>query len=199
MSRRRENSVRNLQFLYSVFVVLALESIISLFIKNYQFVRPEHWYTVPLVFAFLFTVIPFYHGALRHLDDSYVEGGQLELKSYALLIDFIVLFLESALIYALANMIELPREFAIILVTLLATDAGWGALIRPRFMVQRQERPEMTWAKINAVTIGWLAAVLLAYFFLIDSPAALALLVLVTCAVRTVIDYWTSWSFYFPD
>lgn len=200
MERRRENSVRNLQFLYSIFVVLALENVIQIVVVTDRDGIPINWNALPLTLAFLFVLVPFYHGALRHLDESYVGPSVEQLKPYALLGDFIVLFLESALLYSLANQIENPRYFAGFLIALLVVDGVWGEFIRRLFVTERHDPPEAVWAIINFATILWLVVWMSADQTVgIDQGVVFTSVLVITCITRSIVDYKTSWNFYFPN
>ena len=60
--------------------------------------------------ALLVTLIPFYHGALRHLDEQYAGAGARQARGFVL-VDFLVLFLESCVFLALAVSIARPEVF----------------------------------------------------------------------------------------
>ncbi|MBK9067349.1 MAG: hypothetical protein IPL76_10780 [Gemmatimonadetes bacterium] len=52
------------------------------------------------------TLFPFYHGALRHLDDAYLENENHHIKRGALIFDFLLLFLHAMCFVVLALLIQ---------------------------------------------------------------------------------------------
>jgi hypothetical protein len=71
MTRPREGTVRNLQELYTVAVGIALALAVQELI-NGSVEEPIEWSRVPAFIGFLATLIPFYHSAMRHLDEVYI-------------------------------------------------------------------------------------------------------------------------------
>jgi hypothetical protein len=58
---------------------------------------------VLLFFVLMILVIPFFHGAVRHLFATYVEDGESsQIKHWAILIDYYLLFAEGGVFVALA-------------------------------------------------------------------------------------------------
>ena len=73
MEKPQDNSVKNLEHLYTTVVAVALSLAIYQLIDTtggkIQFRLELVW----CFLTFLVTLIPFYHGALRHLDITYIE------------------------------------------------------------------------------------------------------------------------------
>src|SRR5262249_9038673 len=116
---------------------------------------------VLLFFAFLFTLFPFYHGALRHLDDAYLENQNPNIKDAALIFDFILLFLHALVFVVLALLLHKPANFAWTLTVLMGMDVVWGIFVNFGSSTKTNElAPEARWAIINA------CFVLAALFFL---------------------------------
>ncbi|PKP58791.1 MAG: hypothetical protein CVT89_02255 [Candidatus Altiarchaeales archaeon HGW-Altiarchaeales-2] len=86
---------------------------------------------------------------------------------------------------------------------LLAIDTIWGFLAHIGFSQEEKPKTELRWAEINFFTV----AVLFLYFSVIGvfpptagaSEGNLAIGILVISVVRTVIDYWLCWEFYYPS
>jgi lysylphosphatidylglycerol synthetase-like protein (DUF2156 family) len=156
---------------------------------------------LPFLLAFLFTLVPFYHGALRHLDVAYIEGGGTQIRSGALLADFALLFIESCLLLALALFLSSPGFFAWSLVALLMFDTLWAFAANLAFSQKSKPNAEGKWAIINLV-----AAAILALFLLLiggfpptgRNDARLMIGVPLIAFVRTVFDYAQCWEFYYP-
>jgi hypothetical protein len=153
------------------------------------------------VATFIIILVPFYHGAVRHLFATYVEGGgSSRIKNGALVADFFLLFLEGCIFVLLASILSETEKFAAVLISLLLLDSVWGFLAWLAFTGAQAQYAERNWALINfitAVLIGVLLAfdedVFLTKVFL--SQAGLFAII----ALRTIIDYYVSWKFYFPD
>lgn len=154
-----------------------------------------------LLVAFVVTLVPFYHGAMRHLDDEWVDAAE-PAAPWLMLVDFGVLFVQAAVFFVLGRNISDPTDFSAWYAILLGTDVVWATV----YLLGRRARrlpqdptphkggmaPEATWALINSGALVVLAA--LAIAGVADSPVAL----LLVAVGRTAVDYRVSWSFYFP-
>jgi hypothetical protein len=97
----RKRSVDNLQRLYTFVVSLALAEGLKrtlLVADKVQLRWSNKWV---MLLSLLFTVIPFYHGANRYLDATYVTGERTA-KRYSLMVDFLFLFAQGLLLFTLA-------------------------------------------------------------------------------------------------
>jgi heme/copper-type cytochrome/quinol oxidase subunit 4 len=196
------NSVRNLQNLYSIVVGLGLSLSIYNLIDTSREGAPFKLELLPFFLSFLVTLIPFYHGALRHFDATYIEQDNRQVRGCALLADFVILFIESCLLLTLAVLLATPQFFAWGLVTLLALDCVWGFVAHKVFSQETKIKPELRWAIINLVT----SVILSVCFIVIDifPPAAgagepkLWAIIFSVSVIRTIIDYVLCWDFYFP-
>jgi hypothetical protein len=202
MNGAQVNSVSNLQNLYSVVVGLAVSMAIVNLIDTNRAVVPVKVEFLPFFAAFLFTLVPFYHGALRHLDVTYVEGAIKDLRRGALLADFAFLFAESCVLFCLALLLPAPQFLAWGLVALLAVDSFWAFMAHLAFSAEKKPSAEARWAWINVV-----ACLVLILFLLFASPfpptsdlggARLMIGLPVIALFRTVVDYALCWDTYFP-
>lgn len=203
MNEAQKNSVRNLENLYSIVVGLGLSLAIVNLIDSTRAPIPVKAELVPFFLAFLVTLIPFYHGALRHLDITYVEKGGKHVRSGALLADFAVLFIESCLLLALALLLPTPQFFAWGLAVLLAVDTIWAFSAHLAFSPDVKPKAETRWALLNLITTAVLTIYLVLIGALPPTPgpgdAKLMIGILVVSCVRTVIDYALSWHVYYPS
>lgn len=206
MNDPQESSVSNLEHLYSIVVgvslALAIQSLIQVQSNSSIHVN---WILLPVLAAFLLTLIPFYHGALRHLDDHYVHGKTTASHpGLALLLDFLVLFFESCLFLGLAVLLASPAYFSWAFLALLMLDSLWIVVASlasgPTSMPQA---PERTWALINFVTVlvGTGALTILRAVSSPNKTPTIAYLVfiLLIATLRTAVDYTLTWDYYFPD
>lgn len=201
MDRAREGTVRNLQELYTVVVgvalVVAIEAILREPRAGGSLIR---WEYLPAFGAVLVTLIPFYHGAMRHFDQVYVEERGENVRSGALLADFLLLFIEACLLLAAARLIPDVNAAAWAIAILLVVDACWGAAVYLIFLTGARRWIELRWVIMNIVAGPALAILLLAA----STPARgetdwfISIAFLLVAIVRTVVDYSVSWAFYFP-
>jgi hypothetical protein len=201
VTRAREGTVKNLQELYTVAVGVALAAAIEQVVRLRDAAPARiHWETLPAFFAFLVTLVPFYHGALRHLDKRHIEERGDGLRDGALLADFLLLFLEAYLLLVIARVLAEPRAVATGMAALLLLDSLWGAAMHRFFVVAHRTWTELTWVRINVVAGGLLAAGLGITSGLTpgSSDRAFAWVLPIGAAIRAAIDYWLSWDFYFP-
>ncbi len=215
----RAESARHSLFLYSVICALSLETAITRMIDLEAAVAPIDRHVLPLTIAYVATITPFYHGALRHLDDYYVVTSRPEVRRSALLIDFLALFMQAILLFTLATLTAdahiLARRWPYCLRSvssgLSSTATGcWSAAsdrrpaspIRPglRVLGSRSENPDMlhtAWILNNAV---WILVLLAASWIgWLTAPLSWARFVMAIALARTISDYRVSWAFYFPE
>jgi hypothetical protein len=192
-SQRR--SVEHLEELYSVVVAIALSLAVDrLFTATGAGARGR---AIVLAIALLVTLIPFYHGALRHLDELYGHGSGRAAHSFSVLVDFLLLFLESCVFLALAVSITKPATFAWLLLSLLWLDVVWAYLTTRFLVTPSEDATPKTWLKVNLIFGSMLFAILIVLFSADWASAkALSYAVLVVAVTRTASDYRFSWEFY---
>jgi len=196
-----ENSVRSLVNLYTVVIGVALSLAVVQLVNINVGLRAI---TVPLLLlfaAFIATLFPFYHGALRHLDDAYIENNHNNIKDGALVIDFILLFIHGLAFVVLSLLLSKPSEFAWVLLALLSIDVIWGLFTHFAASSMRVLTAELKWSLINIVFVGFWIWYLVAhnyYFVDLQKPILLAIPIAFTCILRTIADYLWCRSFYFP-
>jgi hypothetical protein len=159
---------------------------------------------VPYFAAYLITLVPFYHGALRHLDITYFEDTRAKTKRGALMFDWGLLFLESCLLLGLAVLLPRPEPFSFALCGLLAFDCVWAFIAALAFSPEtKEQRTEWKWALINFVIFCLLILTLLYIDSLdanlkpVDRFRWAGVLLLATA--RTVWDYAWCWTYYYPS
>lgn len=197
----RTRSVDNLQKVYTVVVSLAItESLRRLLTSLGDSGTPPDFAASVAVISLLITIVPFYHGANRYLDSTYVTGER-RAKSEALLIDFVAIFLEALAFFVLAILIKNTALFFTILAILFLFDAAWVGLTQLTGS-NDESQPSYVWWAIANIAACFLILVsiwsnLLNWRFW---PTDLAKLIAVgvIAVIRTVIDYWTVWKFYYP-
>jgi hypothetical protein len=203
MESARVSSVRHLQTLYTVVVgvalTVALEDISAKGPGQTSLLTSAN--AVLLLVAFIATLLPFYHGALRHLDVTWIEKEGRDIKGGALLADFVILFIEGCLFLLIARQISSAFYFGIGLVSLLAIDMIWGIVAHFAFTQPGADKAEWKWVQNNAVAVVFLLIVMIPLRAWVSEPAQgrwMAVGLLSLALLRTVVDYVRSWQFYYP-
>jgi hypothetical protein len=191
--RSIERSIDSLQRIYAVVVGLAMNEAIKRFFlaNNNQFEMPTaNW---PEFIAFMVTIVPFLHGMNRHLDRTLAESkkpGKRWLLGF-LLVDFGFFIAESCFFVSMAATVSKNAYFFNILLWLLLADAFWAFFTFPV-----TKSFSWRWMIINVVACGGIAYLL---FWDVRLKADWKPLILSGVAVlRTILDYWFVWGFYFP-
>jgi hypothetical protein len=159
---------------------------------------------LPYFVAYLTTLVPFYHGALRHLDVTYFEDTRANAKRGALMFDWGLLFLESCLLLGLAVLLQRPEPFGFALCGLLAFDCIWAFIAALAFSPETEDqRAESKWAVINFVIFCLLVLALL-YIDSLDANLKPVdrfrwTVILLFATARTVWDYTWCWKYYYPS
>jgi len=201
MNEGRKNSVTQLSELYNVVIGIALSIAVYNTIDHEAVPVPLHLEYVTNFATILVLIVPFYHGAVRHLFATYVEdGGSTRITNGALLLDFFLLFMEGCLFVMIASLIENTLFMAWLIVSLLILDSVWGFLAKLAFTGAKAQNAEQIWSAINFVTAILLILILIFASHVFEATAIAAQLgLLALVALRTVVDYWFCWTFYFPD
>lgn len=140
--------------------------------------------------ALLFTVIPFYHGANRHMDVAHVYSRELARPRWVL-VDFAMLFLESIILYCLALAVRDPNGFTNVLIALFTFDFLW-ACIAWKYTSEASRATLIRWLLSNVI-----AATVFAFVRRYCSTDWLPWFVAFLAVLRTVLDYWMNSEFYF--
>ena len=196
----RERSVNNLQLLYTIVVSLAiaqtLRSLIEVISARGLTNFVEYYNHLFMFVSFIFIVVPFFHGANRYLDATYVTGER-NASHYALLIDFIALFVEGLALFGLGMVINNLNVFYSLLAGLLVLDIAWVGSTSLTGESEADKVPKFKkWAAINAIAM---AAILISVWSNLW-PAELikSIMLVLIVKARTIYDYVSVWGFYYP-
>jgi len=202
ISAKRANAVRNLVSLYTVVIGAALSLAVVSLIDPKQGLDSVQSSAVYLFLAFVLTLIPFYHGALRHLDDTYLESPRHNIRDHVLIFDFLLLVGHAMAFVCLSLLLRKPTQFAFVFLSVLSVDIVWGGMTHLFANPAEKSGAEGKWTVINLVFAGALFAVL-NYLDISWSSTAfeekLAFPLLFVCALRTIVDYAFCYDFYFPQ
>jgi len=151
VNKRRENSIRSLSNLYTVVIGVALSLAVVQLVDETNGLLSITITKVLLFVSFIFTLIPFYHGALRHLDDAYLENKNSHIRDGALIIDVMLLILHGMVFVVLSLLLNNPIQFAWSLIVLVAVDVLWGVYAYFGSSTQGENGAEGKWALITDV------------------------------------------------
>lgn len=201
MSDARQNSVMQLAELYNVVIGVALSiSVYHSVDKTAYIILVKHSQIINLI-TLIIILVPFYHGAVRHLFATYVEdSGSTRIKNGALVTDFFLLFFEGCVFVLLGSVLDDTLKFTLVLIFLLVLDSIWGFLAWLAFTGAQAQYAERSWALINMITAGLLGIlVIFAGGVFQMKPFSSQIGLFAVIGIRTVVDYFVSWKFYFPD
>jgi hypothetical protein len=191
VKNRIEESVRTMKGLHSVVSGIAITAGIRTMIEA----PPKG--VAPIDYAWLValvvTIIPFNHGALRHMDDVYIypTPGDPQPKKGALLIDFSLLFFEACILFYLSQIFLSFQSFVPAYVVLLGFDIFWALAV----FFLTTNRHALKWLAIN---FGFGMVVLLFFVTTALDATNKSRFILLFVILRTLVDYIVNWPFYFP-
>jgi len=203
LKQARTRSVDNLQRLYTFVVSLAFAESLRrslLTTTNNVDLSTSNSGKWMMCAGLIITAIPFYHGANRYLDATYVTGERSSKTRLSLMIDFFFVFLQALLMFTLALLITAgaPEDetnhklFYWGLAALLSIDILW--ILITRKTTDDAPSPPKTiqfrkWAILNIF-----AALIILLFVYFAKWECLLLLLM----VRTAVDYLIAHDFYYP-
>ncbi|ARU40004.1 hypothetical protein CCB80_02170 [Armatimonadetes bacterium Uphvl-Ar1] len=197
----RQHSARSLVSLYTVIIGVSLTFGIAGLIDPKAGLSSISVSAIKLFLAYLATLFPFYHGALRHLDDAYFENPISVDKRGILIVDFCLLFLHALGFVVLSVLLKLPIDFAHVLLTILTIDVIWGFITYFGSEGKKSFNATLKWALLNFFAVGLGTCYLAVNGILFAAgkvPTGMHVVILVFALFRTVLDYIICGSFYFP-
>lgn len=147
-----------------------------------------------LLVAFIATLIPFFHGAMRHMHQAWDESTAP--SPSLMMFDFVLLFIQTLLFFVLADLTRNPLWFTVALTILLVVDVAW---LFARRTWGKQGESGLIWAKVNIPTIALLMTVLVTAQLTNWNAITLASVVALIAIGRTVADYLCARTFYFGE
>lgn len=200
----RKRSVDILQRLYAIVVSLAIAvclrgTFVKIFGDGFH-IKGEglggcalYYQHILRFLSFIVTVVPFFHGANRYLDDKYILSSKAAPRG-ALLFDFCMLFLEALGIFVLAMFARIDNNFYAVLAGILLLDIVW--VLSTCVSSQEKKLPIKWWAVVNIMTLFCIFIFL--WSSLWPSDVSKSWMLMAICLVRTALDYMLVWRFYYP-
>jgi hypothetical protein len=189
-----------LQAIFDIVLALAVGEAFRQFVfdkpttDNTPVVRSMHLDRLPALIALVLLIAPFYQGIGQYIHEVYKIGNHPKPYGAFLLIDCGVFLLESILFFVMSRRLSLidSASFYGSVLILLLVDTGWGV-----FLWSTHYQAVVSWLVLNLISIP----VFFLLWFFSQKPSFSKLTPFVgvcAVAVRTGVDYWTSWDFYFP-
>jgi len=200
-NKKLENSVRGLVNLYTVVIGAALSLAVARAIDVNAGLTSIGIVPVLLFVCFVVTLFPFFHGALRHLDDAFIENDSPNIKTGALIIDFALLFLHALAFVVLSQLLQQPSHFAWLLIIVLLIDVIWGIFAHFGSSSSSELSAESKWTTINFIFVAVVATYLIGNDIYLDhngDTLKLPMLLAIACVLRSTIDYVWCKDLYFP-
>jgi|SRR5580704_162498 hypothetical protein len=181
---------------FSLLFGLALAEAFKQFVRD----KPQStesvidWHRLLSLLAFIFLIFPFYQGTIRFFDVEFGDPAKLPQPfSFAIMIDSFAFICEAALFFVMSRALAPERwiTFYGAIVALLWVDSVWG-LIAAKLHAGGIE----SWIYLNLI-FGAIVAVMLALQARLKGywPVGLGAAAIL---IRTILDYYFNWSFYFP-
>lgn len=180
---------------FGIVLALALGESFKQFVADGNTVK-THWDRLPALLSFLVIICPFFQGINRYFFLAYRVPGEIE-NPYAMRLAFdgVIFLIEAAIFFGMSRRLspEQSTNFYKGVLGLLGVDTIWG-LVSHFFYGS----PTMNWVKLNILSMGVLAILLLSLRKKAVGVGVAAFL----CAlmfIRSYLDYRQNWSFYFPS
>jgi hypothetical protein len=153
------------------------------------------WDRLPALLTFLFLILPFYQGMNRFLLLNYggESASQHHYSAIALIIDGVAFMAESAVFFAMSRNLANSRWRYLygIVLFLLLIDSCWGLTV----LARTSDPTVLGWVVLNIAFS--IVLVILIWRGPKFSDSSVAIAGTAAMLIRTIIDYWISWDFYF--
>jgi len=148
--------------------------------------------------SLIITIIPFYHGANRYLDATYVTGERSSYY-YVLPFDFVMIFLEGLGIFVVAILAKDENVFYAALAVLFIFDAIWIRATSFMASSKKDQLPHYIECMVVNLFIALVLGIFIWYHVLFERPVLRSIVLVVIVILRTLNDYVIAWSFYYPN
>ena len=200
-------SINALERVHAVLIGFAMTASVRIALESWLrpagaggILSPPDWPTLALFGAFFFTVIPFFHGAVRHLDAVHLYARSP--VQYHLLADYVLLFVEALVFITMAESVDTPPQFIYTVWALLVIDIVWGFTTIAMSTLGHAKHPDRTpaslwhvWKWIRWDTGSAAAMLLLA----LGQPQNVEAWLCAGAFLRTATDYYFNRSAYFDS
>lgn len=191
--RQRSMAVNDLKALFTVIFGFALvEAVKSVFrIQEANiFVLIDN---VPQAISLAFTLLPFFQGNTRFLDDRYLNES--DIQTFDGIVEYFMFLLQGVIFYALALLIPNPLYFYNVFIVLFGVDVIW--LVHSFYSTRKEIRKLKTWGFLNTGMVFVL--LLLVDGNIMNNNEWKWITITFTLITRTMLDYGLTWEFYWPN
>ncbi len=199
-----ERSVNHLQILFSIVFGISITTLLSkittiindIGYKNMKIYIPY----LLMGLSYFILVIPFYHGANRYMDQTYILNNDKNEKRFSLMIDFFFLFFEGVIFLILSLLIKNIHWFYIIICLLLFYDFLWvglSFLYNNCEQIKKNNTKYKWWGICNVIT--GIIILLSNSINIWTDVIYLHIFIFILLFIRSVLDYILVWDFYFPQ
>ena len=189
-------------FFRSAFVIvfsLALTEALKQFVNDKQPdgtnpTRHIHRDRFPALLAFLFLIVPFFHGTVRYFYLHYESQPAFADYASNLVVDGVFFLGEAAIFFAMSRAIALVRwrDLYNCIFVLMCVDTLWS------YIALQRGTQTQNWMELN-IGLAVLLAGVLVFTHSGKAKWLPSLLCLLFVAIRTYLDYRWNWSMYFPS
>jgi hypothetical protein len=150
--------------------------------------------TATLFLLFVLSVIRFYHGNMRLLDDLYITPANANPPNRNLALDFSAVLGVSTIFGAMGDFIGNCRMYFLCFLSILTIDILWAVICLQVDDIDTLKQ-QKAWT-INNIVFVFIIILLIAVPHPYDVWARY--LLIVGGFITTGVDFWWSWEFYFP-
>ena len=148
-------------------------------------------------------ILRFHHGNIRHIDTTYSTQRGKASVTHRLVgaagktaLDFFVIFFQSIIFAFLSFLLRKYDQFFIIFTVLIAIDVIWYLGVHGMVTDRSSFLHQKKWTINNIVTLIVLLLIVSNTTRIGNITAFYICFSIIL--INTIVDYWISWSFYFP-
>ena len=190
-------SIENLQRVFAIVLALALSEGFKQVVSDKAPLPSDpfvYWERILGLISFLLLIVPFFQGMHRYYYTVYMATTRPRPYAIFLNFDVFIFLIDAALFFVMSRALgrEQWRRFYSTVLLVLMVDSGWGFVV-----LLFNSNVVLGWLALNAITIPIFALWL--YFFRDPKSICGVRLCFLTMVLRTIIDYYIMWDFYYPS
>jgi hypothetical protein len=189
-AERLRRGVGSWERLHAVIIGFALTSAVKAFADPW----PKHAglelltsMKLHLLIAFVATLVPFFHGAQRHLEAVHLSS-EVKPRPAIVFFDYMMMFLEGVFFSLLGMAVGNDRSFLHILTWLISIDLFWAGC---SYVALKRNPVIVPWIILDLVSLA-----LIALLWRSISADWWSVALAYGAVIRTIIDYGWNWDFY---
>jgi hypothetical protein len=206
---QNKHLITGLRDLYLVIIGLSLESlgrdIFDYFSANIHITdvtsawlnKGDYYYIFTQMISFLMTIVPFTMGAIIHFEREYLSKKvhDKNIDPRAILLEFFIIFMQGSLFVILAHQC-ISHVFGWMFVVVIFLDSlGSIALKFSERKIRGTASPN--WFITNMICACLCVIILLTLPHIGFTNQKISIVIMMAAIIRTFIDFWSNWAFYF--